>query len=314
MAQATAAAKPGKTPKTDAQIKAGALKRKRALIGYSFILPNFLGFAIFILIPVIFTILLSVMDWDGFNAMTFAGIDNFRAIFRDRVFRSAFWKTLLYVVFTVVLTLLAALGLACALNKKIRGRDAFRSAIFFPYVASMIAIGAVWKQLFEANYGPINNFLRHIGIDNPPAWFASTDWAIWGVIIVAIWKYMGYYMLIYLAGLQDIPNQLYEAATLDGASGWQRFTRITLPMLTPSTFFVFIMLTINSFKNFDLIYALTQGGPGTSTTLLANYIYNQTFVYWDYGKSAAASIILFIIVLAVTVVQFRGEKKFTDYL
>ena len=291
-----------------------SLKRKRALIGYSFIAPNFIGFAVFILFPVLFTILLSVMDWDGFNAMQFAGLSNFEAIFRDRVFKSAFWKTLLYVVFTVVLTLLASLGLACALNKKIRGRDAFRAAIFFPYVASMIAVGAVWKQLFEAKNGPINHMLMSMGIDNPPGWFASTDWAIWGVIIVSIWKFMGYYMLIYLAGLQDIPVQLYEAATLDGATGWQRFRKITLPMLTPSTFFVFIMLTINSFKSFDLIYALTQGGPGTSTTLLANYIYNQTFVYWDYGKSAAASIILFFIVLAVTIVQFRGEKKFTDYL
>ena len=121
-------------------------------------------------------------------------------------------------------------------------------------------------------------------------------------------------MQVCLAGLQDIPVQLYEAATLDGATGWQKFRKITLPMLTPSTFFVFMMLTINSFKSFDLIYALTMGGPGTSTTLLANYIYNQTFVYWDYGKSAAASIILFVIVLAVTIVQFRGEKKFTDYL
>ncbi len=303
-----------KKERTTAELKAMSLKRKRALIGYSFIAPNFIGFAVFILFPVLFTILLSVMDWDGFNAMQFAGLSNFEAIFRDRVFKSAFWKTLLYVVFTVVLTLLASLGLACALNKKIRGRDAFRAAIFFPYVASMIAVGAVWKQLFEAKNGPINHMLMSMGIDNPPGWFASTDWAIWGVIIVSIWKFMGYYMLIYLAGLQDIPVQLYEAATLDGATGWQRFRKITLPMLTPSTFFVFIMLTINSFKSFDLIYALTQGGPGTSTTLLANYIYNQTFVYWDYGKSAAASIILFIIVLAVTIVQFRGEKKFTDYL
>lgn len=303
-----------KKERTTAELKAMSLKRKRALIGYSFIAPNFIGFAVFILFPVLFTILLSVMDWDGFNAMQFAGLSNFEAIFRDRVFKSAFWKTLLYVVFTVVLTLLASLGLACALNKKIRGRDAFRAAIFFPYVASMIAVGAVWKQLFEAKNGPINHMLMSMGIDNPPGWFASTDWAIWGVIIVSIWKFMGYYMLIYLAGLQDIPVQLYEAATLDGATGWQRFRKITLPMLTPSTFFVFIMLTINSFKSFDLIYALTQGGPGTSTTLLANYIYNQTFVYWDYGKSAAASIILFIIVLAVTIVQFKGEKKFTDYL
>ncbi len=294
--------------------KESSLRRKNALIGYTFILPNFLGFAIFILIPVVFTLILSVMKWDGFTAMKFVGLDNFKTIFTDYRFSSAFWKTLLYVVFAVVLTLLASLGLACALNKKIRGRDAFRAAIFFPYVASMIAIGAVWKQLFEQSYGPINQLLRAIGISNPPGWFASTDWAIWGVIIVSIWKFMGYYMLIYLAGLQDIPAQLYEAATLDGATGPQRFFKITLPMLTPSTFFVFIMLTINSFKSFDLIFALTEGGPGISTTLLANYIYDQTFKYWNYGSSAAASVVLFVIVLAVTVVQFRGEKKFTDYL
>ena len=189
--------------KTIAEKKASSLKRKNALIGYSFIAPNFIGFAIFILFPVLFTLVLSVMDWDGFNAMTFAGLANFKSIFRDRVFKSSFWLTLLYVVCTVVLTLLASLGLACALNKKIKGRDAFRAAIFFPYVASMIAIGAVWKQLFEANNGPINHLLRSIGISNPPGWFASTDWAIYGVIIVAIWKFMGYYMLIYLAGLQD---------------------------------------------------------------------------------------------------------------
>ena len=300
--------------KSLAEKKESSLRRKNALIGYTFILPNFLGFAIFILIPVVFTLILSVMKWDGFTAMQFVGLDNFKNIFTDYRFSSAFWKTILYVVFAVVLTLLASLGLACALNKKIRGRDAFRAAIFFPYVASMIAIGAVWKQLFEQNYGPINHFLRTIGISNPPGWFASTDWAIWGVIIVSVWKFMGYYMLIYLAGLQDIPAQLYEAATLDGATGPQRFFKITLPMLTPSTFFVFIMLTINSFKSFDLIFALTEGGPGISTTLLANYIYDQTFKYWNYGSSAAASVVLFVIVLAVTVVQFRGEKKFTDYL
>lgn len=291
-----------------------SLKAKKSLIGYSFIMPNFLGFAIFILFPVVFTFVLSFMKWDGFNAMQFVAFDNFAGIFSDRVFKAAFWKTLLYVFFTVILTLIASLALAIALNTKIKGRDGFRAAIFFPYIASMVAIGAVWKQLFEKNFGPINQLLRAIGIDNPPGWFASSDWAIWGIIIVSIWKFMGYYMLIYLAGLQDIPNQLFEAATIDGANGWQKFRKITLPMLTPSTFFVFIMLTINSFKSFDLVYVLTQGGPGTSTTLMVNYIYNQSFTYWNYGYASAASMILFVIVLIVTIVQFHGEKKFTDYL
>ena len=291
-----------------------SMKLKNSLIGYSFILPNFLGFAIFILVPVVFTLVLSVMKWDGFNAMQFIGLDNFKDIFTDRVFKAAFWKTITYVICTVAITLVAALGLAMALNTKIKGRDAFRAAIFFPYVASMVAVGAVWKQLFEKNFGPINQLLRALGVDNPPGWFASTDWAIWGIIIVSVWKFMGYYMLIYLAGLQDIPGQLYEAATIDGASKWQKFRKITLPMLTPSSFFVFIMLTINSFKSFDIVYILTEGGPGTSTTLMVNYIYDESFKYWNYGTASAASIILFVIVLAITIIQFRGEKKFTDYL
>ncbi len=291
-----------------------SLKARNTLIGYSFILPNFIGFAIFILVPVVFSFILSFMYWDGFNPMNFVGFDNFKSIFSDRVFRGSFKLTIIYTVFTVLFTLIASLVLAMALNVNLRGRNAFRAAIFFPYVASMVAIGAVWKQLFEKNFGPINQLLRFLGVENPPGWFASTDWAIWGVIIVSVWKFMGYYMIIYLAALQDIPAQLYEAATIDGANGWQRFRNITIPMLTPASFFVIIMLTINSFKIFDLIYILTNGGPGTSTTVLVKYIYDQSFLYWNYGNASAASMILFLIVGAVTVVQFRAEKKFTDYL
>lgn len=291
-----------------------SLKARNTLIGYSFILPNFIGFAIFILVPVVFSFILSFMYWDGFNPMNFVGFDNFKSIFSDRVFRGSFKLTIIYTVFTVLFTLIASLVLAMALNVNLKGRNAFRAAIFFPYVASMVAIGAVWKQLFEKNFGPINQLLRFLGVENPPGWFASTDWAIWGVIIVSVWKFMGYYMIIYLAALQDIPAQLYEAATIDGANGWQRFRNITIPMLTPASFFVIIMLTINSFKIFDLIYILTNGGPGTSTTVLVKYIYDQSFLYWNYGNASAASMILFLIVGAVTVVQFRAEKKFTDYL
>lgn len=290
------------------------LTMRNTIVGYSFILPNFIGFAIFILVPVLFSFTLSFMQWDGFNPMEFVGFQNFKNIFRDRVFRQSFGLTFKYTISTVLLTLVASIGLALALNTKLKGRNAFRAAIFFPYVASIVAIGAVWKQLLEKNFGPVNTLLRAIGIDNPPGWFASTNWAIWGVVIVSVWKFMGYYMIIYLAALQDIPNQLYEAATIDGANGWQKFRNITIPMLTPASFFVFIMLTINSFKIFDLVYVLTEGGPGTSTTVLVKYIYDQSFMYWDYGLASAASMVLFAIVATVTVIQFRAEKKFTDYL
>lgn len=290
-----------------------SLNTRNTLIGMSFILPNFIGFFVFILIPVGFSFILSFAKWDGFNPMEFAGLSNFVQIFKDRVFRASLWQTAIYSLGTVFLSLVAALGLAILLNKKLKGVNFFRSAIFFPYVASIVAVGAVWNNLFSVN-GPINGLLATIGITDLPGWTASSKFAIPAVIIISIWKNMGYFMIIYLAALQDIPHSLYEAATIDGASAWAQFKRITFPMLTPSHFFVFMMLTINSFKVFDLIYATTEGGPGYATTMIANYIYNQSFTSWNYGAASAASMVLFIIVGTITVIQFRVEKKFNDFL
>jgi len=287
---------------------------KGALVGYSFILPNFIGFLFFILIPVVFSFVLSFAKWDGFNAMQFIGVRNFTLIFTDRVFKNSLSKTIGYTVFTVICTMVLSLFLSVVLNNKLKGRDLFRSAIFFPYVASIVAVGAVWQAMFQKDFGPINTFLRAVGMTNPPGWFASTKYAMTALIIVSVWKFMGYYMIIYLAALQDIPRQLYEAATIDGANAWQQFRRVTVPMLTPATFFVFIMLTINSFKVFDLVYVLTEGGPGISTTVLVKYIYDQSFIAWNYGKASAASMVLFSIVAVVTVIQFRIERKWTSFM
>lgn len=294
--------------------KSMKLNTRNTLIGMSFILPNFIGFAIFILIPVVFSFVLSFAKWDGFNAMEFAGLSNFSAIFKDRVFKASLWQTGVYTVFTVLFSMAAALGLAVLLNRKLRGINFFRSAVFFPYVASIVAVGAVWKALFMKDGGPINAILSMIGIADPPGWIASVKWALPAVIIVSVWKNMGYFMIIYLAALQDVPYSLYEAAEIDGASKWRQFWRITFPMLTPSHFFVFMMLTINSFKVFDLIFSLTEGGPGTATKMLANYIYDQSFVSWNYGNASAASMILFLIVGTITILQFRVEKKFNDFM
>lgn len=291
-----------------------ALNTRNTLVGLSFILPNFIGFLCFIFVPVIFSFILSFAKWDGFNKMEFAGLSNFVQIFKDRVFFPSLWHTIVYTVFTVLFSMAAALGLAVLLNRKMRGVNFFRSAVFFPYVASIVAVGAVWNAMFMKDAGPVNAFLSMLGVSNPPGWFASVDWALTGVIIVSVWKNMGYFMIIYLAALQDIPSSLYEAADIDGASRWSQFKSITLPMLTPSHFFVFMMLTINSFKVFDLIFVLTDGGPGIATKMLANFIYDQSFVSWNYGAASAASMILFLIVGTITVIQFRVEKKFNDFL
>lgn len=296
------------------KLKRNKKKFKRNLTAYSFILPNFLGFAIFTLIPVIFACLLSFFNWDGSNPITFAGIDNFKRLFTDTTFKIALKNTVVYSIATVPLTLVASLGIAVLLNKEIKGKNIFRTIFFFPYVASLVAVAVVWNMIFNPSMGVINNFLTSIGIANPPGWTSSTTWAMPVIVFVSIWKNLGYYMVIYLAALQGIPKDLYEAASIDGASSWKQFKNITLPMLTPTTFFVTIMLTISCFKVFDLVYMMTQGGPGRSTTVLVSHIYNTAFKEFSYGYSSAISMVLFAIVLVVTLIQFKGEKKWVSYM
>lgn len=282
------------------------------IVGYSFILPNLIGYSIFVFIPVCFSFILSVMKWDGSQIpMEFVGLQNFAQIFGDRYFRGALSHTVVYALMTVVPTLVLSMLLAVLLNTKIKGIAFYRTAFFFPYIASIVAVGAVWNMLFQPDFGPINEFLKFIGISNPPRWVVSTDWAMVAVAIVTIWKYMGYYMIVYLAALQGISSSLYEAASIDGANGWQKLRYITIPMLTPTTFFVLIMLTIQCFKVFDMVYVMTGGGPGNATQTLVNYIYDKAFVNWQFGPASAGAIILFAVVLVITLIQFQGEKKWS---
>ncbi len=296
-------------------VKTGMSKRRRKtlniLVAYSFIAPNFIGFAVFTLGPILFAFALAFMHWDGSNPIRFAGLANFWKLFSDRVFQSAFWNTIIYTGFTVPLTLVCALGLAILLNQKIFGRNFFRTVAFFPYVASLVAVAVVWNMIFHPEFGPVNMVLYSLGVDprNLPAWAADRHWAMVTIIMFSIWKNMGYFMVIYLAGLQGISTELYEAADIDGATGWQKFWRITLPQLAPTTFFVSVMLTIQSFKVFDQVYMITQGGPGTSTLVLVYHIYNEAFISWDLGYSSMVALVLFLLVLLITIVQFRWTQR-----
>jgi len=286
---------------------------KRNAIAYSFILPNLIGFAIFTLAPMAFALALSFMKWDGANPIAFVGIKNFAKMLRDETFRISTLNTFYYVLGTVPTTLLLSLFLAVLLNRDFEGRNFFRAAFFFPYVASLVAVSVVWNMMFHPSMGPVNNLLRALGVQDPPAWSASVKWAMPTVIGASVWRNVGYYMIIYLAALQGIPRELYEAARIDGASGRQCFLRITVPMLTPATFFVTMMLTISSFKVFDLIYVMTQGGPGRATNVLVFTIYDLAFVSFEYGYSSAIAMVLFAIVLAITFLQFRMEKRWVSY-
>lgn len=287
---------------------------KKDLIAYSFILPNLLGFAIFTLVPTVFSLVLAFMNWDGANVVSWAGFDNFKQLFHDTTFRIALGNTFYYVIGTVPLTMIASLGLAMLLNQPLVGRNFFRATFFFPYVGSLVAVAVVWNMIFSPAAGPVNQFLMSLGVENPPRWTASVDWAMPTVIMASIWRGMGYYMVIYLAALQGIPAELYEAASIDGASAWQKFRYVTLPMLTPATFFVSIMLTIASFKIFDLILVMTNGGPGRATNVLVMHTYNVAFREFRFGYASAIALVLFVIVLVITIIQFRMERRWVNYM
>lgn len=287
---------------------------KRQLIAYSFIAPNFIGFAVFTLIPVVFAFILAFTNWDGSNPISFAGFANFKALATDTFFLAALKNTLIYVIGTVPLTMVASLALAVVLNQKIRARGLFRTVAFFPYVASLVAITAVWGMIFHPSKGPVNYLLLTVfGVAQQelPKWF-SGSLVLFTLILFSVWKYMGYYMVIYLAGLQGISAELYEAGGLDGANTWQKFRFITWPQLRATTFFVVVMLTINCFKVYDIAVMLAGGGDGklsTSATVLVYYIYQNAFNYWKLGYSSAVAMVLFALVLLITVIQFRYEKK-----
>lgn len=289
--------------------------KKKNLVAYSFILPNLLGFFVFTFIPIIFSLLLSFCEWDSGNPIKFVGLDNFVTMFtKDKSFWISLKNTLYYTVVTVPVTLVLSLFLAILMNKPIKGRNFFRSVLFFLYVASLVAVAVVWMALFNPDRGPINGILMALGVNNPPRWAASTTWAMPTIIGLTVWKGMGYYMIVYLAALQGVPKELYEAAALDGASGWQQFRNVTWPNVTPTTFFILMMLLVSAFKSYDTMYITTQGGPGEATKVLAYHIYNSAFVSSKFGYASALSMVLFVIVMVVTLIQFKGEKRFTNYL
>ncbi|MGN9843239.1 carbohydrate ABC transporter permease [Nonomuraea sp. H19] len=283
--------------------------RRNILVGWSFILPNFVGFALFTLVPMLAAFALAFLEWDSYGTPEWVGLDNFQRMLSDENFHVALRNTLFYAVGHIPLTLVVALGLAMALNRKIRGVQFFRTAAFFPYITSLVAVAVVWNMLFNPTAGPINQFLEALGVADPPKWVASTDWAMPAVIVTSVWRDMGYYMVLFLAGLQTIPQEYYEAARVDGANAWQRFWSVTLPCLRPTTFFVLVMLTIQSFKVLDLIVVMTDGGPGRSTLVLAQLVYREGIIEGRFGYSSAIALVLFLIVLVVTTVQFRLNER-----
>lgn len=285
------------------------LKTREAIAGYLFLLPNILGFIGFSLIPVITAFGLSFTNWNGMQKTKFIAFKNFVDLFSHDSFRVALKNTFVYALTFVPLSLIIALAVAVLLNQKLKGVKVFRAIFFMPYISSAVAVSYVWAALLNPTSGPVNMLLKAIGMENPPMWLTSTKWAMATVVIISVWKNFGYYTIIYLASLQGVPKHLEEAAMIDGANKWQVFRNVILPELRPVTFFCLIMAAISSFKVFDQVYVLTEGGPGQSTTTLVQYIYTNSFQNYRMGYGAAAAVILFLIIFVVTLIQYRGQNK-----
>ncbi|MFD1253542.1 MULTISPECIES: sugar ABC transporter permease [Devosia] len=290
-----------------------AFARKDERTAWAFLLPSLVLFATFTGIPVIAALGISFTQWDLFNPARFIGLDNYTKLFGDPIFARVMGNTAYFVLLSVPVQMLIGLGCALALNRGIRGQTFFRIAYFLPVVTSTIAAALVWAWLFNANFGLINALLSLVGITDVPRWLASTQWAMPAVIIVSIWQNLGYAMVLFLAGLQNIRADLYDAAAIDGARGWRRLWFITLPLLSPTTFFVLIISIIGSFQIFELVFVMTQAGPANATNTLVYYIYQNGFQFYQMGYASAAAMILFVIVLIMTLVQYALQSRWVHY-
>ena len=285
---------------------------RRLVTALPFVLPSLVGVLLFLVVPVVIVLVLSFFQWNFLTPPHWVGFANFGTMTRDsHVFR-ALETTAFYVLWNIPVQTVIALGLAVLLNRRMPAMGFFRALYVLPYMATPVAMAVVWGWVFNAQYGLVNHMLSVIGVHGPD-WLGGTSTALPVVAMVNTWQYAGYNMLFFLAGMQTIPLSLYEAAAIDGASALRRFTRITLPLLNPTMLFVLVTDVIGSFQVFDTVYVMTQGGPGTSTTVINYQIYSTAFRNFDVGSASAMSLLLFGVILLVTFIQFRIFRNRTTY-
>ena len=277
------------------------------------IAPALLGTVIFILIPVIGSFSISLTRWNLISPPKFVGFSNYSKLLSDPLFYDVLLTTSIYAISVVIFSITLPLILAVALNEKIKCLTLFRTAYFLPVITPMIVAAIVWSWIFDPTNGILNFFISKIGIIEPPTWLFDTKWALIAIIIVSVWKNIGYNMVIFLAGLQGIPTSLYEAAKIDGANTLQKLWHITIPLLTPSIFFVCIMSTISAFQVFDLIYLMTDGGPENSTMVIVYWLFKNAFEFFKLGYASSIAYVLFIIILLLTLIQWKMRKKWVMF-
>lgn len=292
--------------------KATGTRLKYALTVAAFLIPSALPLFFFTIVPMFSAFWISLNQWNLVGPMKWVGLDNYSKLVSDPSTQGAFLHTIYYIVGYLPLVYIGGLAIALALNSRIKGRSMMRGLYFLPVVTSWIVVALVWRWLLNPSTGIVNWLLGLIGVAGP-GWWTDPAWSMPSIIVASAWKDLGFVMVILLAGLQGIPEDLYEAATVDGAGRWRRLFSITLPMLSPSTFFVIVLSLINGFQVFDQVYAMTGGGPNNSSQVVVQQIYDLTFRYGRAGEASALSWLLFLFILVITLIQVRGQKKWVHY-
>jgi multiple sugar transport system permease protein len=283
-------------------------RNEQRLLPYLFITPNLIVFIAFMFIPIVFALYVSLTQWTLIGASQFIGFDNYVKMLGEGQFWEALRNTAVYTLGVVPTSMVLGLAAAVLLNRKLPARTFLRSVYFMPVVISGVAVALIGEWMFNDQYGIINAVLGKLGI-GAVNWLSSSTWAMVALIITTMWTRIGFCMVLYLASLQSIPETYYDAARVDGASGWARFRFITLPLLAPTTFLVLIIQVILSFRVFDLVYVMTGGGPGFSTTVLVQYIYEEAFTNQDMGYASAVGVVLYLILMVFTLIQWRISRQ-----
>jgi multiple sugar transport system permease protein len=288
------------------------IKSKHGRTAALFIAPSFIPLILFLILPMFAAVVLSFSSWDLLSPPHWVGFANFQELVHDKDFHNALKNTLIFIAGYLPLVYILGLSAAIALDRKFRGSSILRAAYFLPVITSWVVVALLWKWILNPNGGLVNSALAAIGIQGP-GWWTSKSWSMISVILPSAWKDLGYVMLILLAGLQSIPPEYKEAAAIDGANKRQILFRITLPLLTPASFFILVVSLINNFQVFDQIYVMTQGGPEGSTSVVVQQIVKNSFDYGHMGYASAMSMVLFSIILVITGIQIRLQKRWVNY-
>ncbi|WP_223810917.1 carbohydrate ABC transporter permease [Geobacillus zalihae] len=285
--------------------------KKEYLWGYLFIASPIVGFLLFAFLPMLFSIYVSFTEFDLYSPARFNGLENYKQLFQDDIFIKTVGNTF-YAALGIPIGMIFSLMIAIALNQRIKGLTFFRTAFFLPTVCSIVALTLLWKWIFNSDFGLLNILLSYIGVSGP-AWLSDEHWAMPAMIIQGVWGGLGVNMILYLAALQSVPKDLYEAAEIDGANGWHKLIYITIPSISPTTFFILVTSIIGALQDFQRFMIMTEGGPNYATTTVVYYLFLNAFRYMKMGYASAMAWVLGIIILIITIINFKLSKKWVHY-